>query len=47
MNNPIQEMYEKMRTKWDTPTVPWEQLDPHRQMMLVQAYNMVIQVMTQ
>jgi hypothetical protein len=46
-DNPVITMYEKLRTKWHTPTKPWNELDPQRQMMIIQAINLMIQAMHQ
>jgi len=44
-DNPIVIMYDKLRTKWDTPTKPWHELDPQRQIMFMQAFNLIINAM--
>ncbi len=45
-DNVVIEMYEKLRLKWDQPTKPWNELDPQRQMMIIQAINMMITAMS-
>lgn len=44
-NNIVIDFYNAIRTKWPGTTVEWHQLDPQRQMMLIQAINLTIQAM--
>lgn len=43
--NEVIEFYEAMRKKWPNPAPEWNQLDPGRQMILIQAINMILQVL--
>lgn len=44
-SNEVIEFYEAMRKKWPNPAPEWNQLDPGRQMILIQAINMILQVL--
>jgi len=43
--NEVQQFYEAIRKKWPVPTKPWEELHPQEQMMLIQAINIILQVL--
>jgi hypothetical protein len=45
MTNDVVDFYEAIRKKWPNPTRPWNELHPQEQMMLVQAINMILQVL--
>jgi len=45
MGNDVVNFYEAIRKTWPVPTRPWNELHPQEQMMLVQAINIILQVL--
>jgi len=45
MGNEVIRFYNAARQKWPVPTREWDQLHPQEQMMMVQAINMMLQVL--
>jgi len=43
--NDVEKFYEAIRPKWPNPTRPWNELNPHEQMILIQAINMILKVL--
>jgi len=41
----VEQFYEAIRKKWPQPSRPWNELHPQEQMILIQAINMILQVL--
>jgi len=42
----IEKYYASIITKWPNPMPPWKDLDPQRQMMFIQSFNMLMQALS-
>lgn len=42
----VERFWEAIRRKWPTPQPSFHQLDPMEQMMLVQAINIILQILS-
>jgi len=41
----VERFWDALRVKWPTPQPSWHELNPHRQMMIMQSLQIMIQTM--
>jgi hypothetical protein len=41
----VEKYWDAIRAKWPTPQPSWHELDPQKQIMIIQSLNMLIAVM--
>jgi len=41
----VERYWNAIRAKWPNPTPEWKDLDPQRQMMIMQSINLLLQVL--